>query len=62
MQEKPCRHVKIPAHENCCSFFAVETWGRFTDVKWSRSADFTKTSQSHGDGELGLGPEWRRGD
>lgn len=40
---------------------ATETWGRFIGVKWPSPAEFTETSQSHSDTELGLGLEGRRG-
>lgn len=40
---------------------AIETRGRFIGVKWPSPAEFTETSQSHSDTELGLGLEGKRG-
>lgn len=37
--------MNFQAEEKCYSFFAIETWGQFNDVKWCSAADFTKTSQ-----------------
>lgn len=41
---------------------AIETWGQFIGVKWPSPAEFTGTSQSHSDTELGLRLEWKRGE
>lgn len=53
IQGKHCRHV-LHTLENCYKLFAIEEWAPFADVKWSSTADFTGTSKSCSDTELGL--------